>query len=73
MARKVSHYVAPDVCDEIEHCMHHFERHVRKSLLKKITECITSVVKEHANALTANDSSGTAAAVKAGFREGRVQ
>jgi len=69
MARKVSHYIAPDVCDEIEHCMHHFERHVRKNLESKITECITSVVQEHLDALTVNGPSSDAAVEKAGFKK----
>lgn len=55
MARKLTHYIAPDVCDEVEHCMHSFEKNVKKNLAEKITVCIEDSIKvafkEHASAL----------------------
>ena len=64
MARRLSHYIAPDVCDEVEHCMHSLERSVKRSLSSKIAGCIEESIKvafkEHAAAFVANDSDSIA-------------
>ena len=50
-ARKLAHYIAPDVCDEVAHCMHHFKKDVKKILVEKIVLTIEDNLKKHANSI----------------------
>lgn len=65
MARKLTHYIAPEICDEVEHCMHSFEKHIKRNLADKIKVCIQGSINEafekHAKALAlTGDESSTA-------------
>ena len=52
IARQLTHYIAPEVCDEVAHCMHHFKKDLKKSMVQKIVGTIegtiTRAFKQHA-------------------------
>eukprot|EP00794_Sanderia_malayensis_P017452 gene17452-19197_t len=44
IARHLAHYVVPDVCDEVAHCMHHYKKELKHSMAKKLVNTIESSV-----------------------------
>ena len=59
VARKLTHYIAPDVCDEVAHCMHQFKKNMKHSLAGAIEDNIKKAFEEHA--VLVNGENGEAA------------
>ena len=72
MAMRLSHYIAPDICDEVEHSVHSLERNMKKTLTTCIERSIKSAFTEHAASLVANDCDSSATENKSG-KQGTFQ
>lgn len=76
VARKLTHYIAPDVCDEVAHCMHHFKKDMKHSLANRISGVIEDNIKkafeEHAIHLNGENSEAAASAKEAKGKRGML-
>ena len=70
MAKRISHCIAPDVCDEVENCMISWGRSMKKTLTDKMIVCVEESIKsafiEHAAALVDKNSDASVTEKKNG-------
>ena len=76
VARKLTHYIAPDVCDEVAHCMHQFKKDMKHSLANRIVGAIEDNIKkafeEHAVLVNGENGEATASVDGAKAKRGRL-
>ena len=44
MAKKLTHYLAPEICDEIVHCMHDVKKDITHSVTKRVTNVVEKAI-----------------------------
>ncbi len=44
VARQLTHYVAPEVCDEVANCMHYYKKQLKQSMARNIAGTIETTI-----------------------------